>query len=186
MIYDQTLKGEKVYLRTIELSDCTETYLNWLNDKEVNQYLETRWTEQTIEKIKDFVQSIRESSHSYLFAVIFENKHVGNIKIGPIHPIYKCADVSYFIGDKTVWGKGIATEAIKLVTDFGFNVLGLNKLSAGAYENNIGSRNALLKNHYRQEGVFRKKYFLTSPDNYCDLYEFGILKSDLEQDKYDE
>ena len=106
MLYNAVIKGEKINLRTVEISDCKQYYLDWLNDKEVNQYLETRWTKQSIDKIKDFVQSIRDSRDSYLFAIIFKGKHVGNIKIGPIHLKYKCADISYFIGDKTVWGGG--------------------------------------------------------------------------------
>ena len=74
---------------------------------------------------------------------------------------------------------GIATEAIKLATEFCFNVLNLHKIQAGVYEQNIASQKALLKNHYKQEAVFRKKYFLSSEENYSDIYEYGILKTDL-------
>lgn len=181
MLYDKILEGQKIKLRMVELSDCNQNYLDWLNDKEVNQYLETRWSEQSIDSIKDFVNSIRESSHSYLFAIIFNNKHIGNIKIGPIHPIYKHADISYFIGDKSSWGKGNAAEAISLVVKFAFEVLNLNKLQAGAFEQNIGSQKALLKSGFKQEGVFRNRVFLTSEDNYCDVYEYGILKSEYKK-----
>ena len=183
MLYDEVLKGKIISLRMVELSDCQQYYLDWLNDKEVNQYLETRWKEQSIEVIKDFVTSIRTSTHSYLFAIIYNDKHVGNIKIGPVHPLYKHAEVSYFIGDKNVWGKGIATEAISLISKFAFEVLKLHKLQASAYEQNIGSQKALLKAGYKEEGIFRKKYFLNSPDNYCDIYEYGILSSEYKKEE---
>ena len=169
MIDTESLVGEKITLRLLETSDCQKYYLDWLNDKDVNQYLETRWQEQSLEAIKDFVISIRESSHSYLFAIIFNNKHVGNIKIGPIHPIYKYADISYFIGDKSAWGQGIATEAITLIIKFAFDVLGLYRLQAGAFEQNIGSQKALLKCGFKQEAIFRKKAFLTSINDFCDI-----------------
>ncbi len=182
MIYDEVLKGKNITLRMVELSDCNKNYYDWLNDKETNQYMETRWSEQSIESIKDFVTSIRNSNHSYLFAIIYDGQHVGNIKIGPIHPIYKHADVSYFIGNKNVWGRGIATEAIILATKFAFEVLKLNKLQAGAFEQNVGSQKALLKAGYKQEGIFRKKVFLTSPENYCDIYEYGILSSEYKKE----
>lgn len=178
MIYDGILKGMSIYLRMVDLTDCSVVYLNWLNDVEVNQYLETRWSEQSLESIKKFVEDIRNSDHSYLFAIIKDEKHTGNIKIGPIHPIYKYADVSYFIGDKTQWGKGVATESIKLVTDFGFKILGLNRLQAGAYENNIGSQKALEKNGYIKEATYRKKYFTNLGDEYIDSYMYGILKDE--------
>lgn len=184
MLYDKELTGEKIKLRIIELDDCNSKYLGWLKDKEVNQYLETRWNEQTLESIKDFVTSIRNSDHSYLFAIIHQNKHVGNIKIGPIHPIYKYADVSYFIGKKSAWGKGIATEAIKLITDFGFNILGLNRLQAGAFAPNIGSKKALEKNGYKKEAVYRKKVFINSGDEYIDSHMYGLLKEEYKNDEY--
>lgn len=181
MLYKDELKGKKITLRMVELSDCTLKYLSWLNDKEVNQYLETRWSKQTLDLIKNFVKTIRESNHSYLFAIIYNELHIGNIKIGPIHPIYKYADVSYFIGEKTTWGKGIATEAIGLVTKFGFDVLGLNRIEAGAFKPNIGSQKALEKNGYKKEAIYRKKAFINKGEEYIDSYVYGILKDDYKK-----
>lgn len=185
MIDVKNLVGEKISLRLLEISDCQKYYLDWLNDKEVNQYLETRWQEQSLDSIKDFVATIRESSHSYLFAIIYEGKHVGNIKMGPIHPIYKHADISYFIGDKNVWGKGVATEAVSLIIYFAFKVLKLNRLQAGAFEQNVGSQKVLLKCGFKREAIYRKKVFLTLNDVYCDIYEYSILKSEYEEYKND-
>jgi [ribosomal protein S5]-alanine N-acetyltransferase len=59
------------------------------------------------------------------------------------------------IGDKDSWGKGFASEAISMVTQFGFNQLKLAKLSAGCYENNIGSKKAFEKSGYKVEGFLR-------------------------------
>lgn len=178
MLYNQELHGEKIMLRMVELEDCSYKYLDWLNDKDVNQYLETRWEEQTIDKIKDFVKSIRESNHSYLFAIIYQDQHIGNIKIGPIHPIYKYADISYFIGEKSAWGKGIATESISLITKFAFEILGINRVQAGAFAPNVGSQKALEKNGYIKEAIYRKKSFINLGDNYIDSYDYGILKDE--------
>ncbi|MBR4820433.1 GNAT family N-acetyltransferase, partial [bacterium] len=49
-------------------------------------------------------------------------------KIGSINSYHKYADVGFLIGEKDYWGKGIATEAIKLATDFAFNTLGLQTI----------------------------------------------------------
>jgi len=178
MIYKGSLKSKNIYLRMVELTDCNQKYFNWLNDNEVNQFLETRWSVQTLESIKNFVEEIRNSDHSYLFAIMKDEKHIGNIKIGPIHKIYKSADVSYFIGDKSQWGRGVATEAIKLVTDFGFNTLGLHRLQAGAFEINIGSQKALEKNGYIKEATYRKNAFIKQGGEYVNSYVYGILKDE--------
>ena len=56
-----------------------------------------------------------------------EFKHVGNIKLGPINSYHKRAEIGLMIGDKSVWGKGIATKVIRMVTHFGFSELNLLK-----------------------------------------------------------
>lgn len=178
MIYNDVLKGNSINLRMVELADCNQTYSDWLNDVDVNQFLETRWSEQNIETIKKFVEDIKNSDHSYLFAIIKGGKHIGNIKIGPIHPIYKSADVSYFIGDKSQWRKGVATEAIKLITEFGFKTLNLHRLQAGAFETNIASQKALENNGYIKEADFRKTAFIKEGEEYVNSYVYGILKDE--------
>ena len=159
MITEKVLYGKQIFLRQIELTDCNDNYVRWLNDSEVNQYLETKWYEQNIVTIKEFVESLRNSSHSVLFAIICKEKHIGNIKIGPIHPRYNHADISYFIGEKEYWHRGIATEAIKLICDYGFKDLNLNRIEAGAYECAIGSWRALEKCGFKREGVLRKQIY---------------------------
>lgn len=154
MLYAKPLVKNSLSLRMLEMEDCNARYLSWLDNPKVNQYLETRWEEQSISKIAAYVESIRNSTHSYLFAITCESRHIGNIKIGPIHPIYEQEDISYFIGETAYWGKGIASAAIGLVTAFAS--LGLNRLQAGVIEGNIGSEKALLKNAYKKEEFFVK------------------------------
>lgn len=178
MITNKIKIGKLVFLRQIEMKDCKERYVEWLNDPEVNQYLETKWVRQDMESIEAFVKSQRENSHSVLFAIISkeENSHIGNIKIGPIHEHYSHADISYFIGDKQFWNKGIATEAIRLVCEFGFEELGLHRIEAGAYAAAVGSWKALEKNGFHREGIFRDQVILNN--EYMDIYRYGLLRSD--------
>lgn len=180
MVYDKTIDGSKIQLRSVALCDCNARYLGWMMDEETNRYMETRWTEQTMGTIQSFVNSIRASSDSWLFAIIYQGQHVGNIKIGPINKRYKNADISYFTGDKSLRGKGVASEAIGLVLEFGFKVLNLHRIQAGAFKDNVASQRALLKNGFRLEGTFREKYFLTSDSEWTDCLEFAILKNEWE------
>lgn len=179
MITEKVLYGKQIFLRQIELTDCNDNYVRWLNDSEVNQYLETKWYEQNIVTIKEFVESLRNSSHSVLFAIICKEKHIGNIKIGPIHPRYNHADISYFIGEKEYWHRGIATEAIELICDYGFKDLNLNRIEAGAYECAIGSWRALEKCGFKREGVLRKQIYFNN--TYIDVYRYAILASEYKE-----
>ena len=53
--------------------------------------------------------------------------------------------VRILLGDKNCWGKGYATETIEVLTEHAFGVLGLHKLTAGAYAENVGSIRAFEK-----------------------------------------
>lgn len=157
---DDRIIGEHVYLRLVTLADCTEQYLAWLNDPEVSRYLETRWTPQSMETIREFVRAMSHDPASYLFAIVESatDRHVGNLKVGPINPRHRFADVSYFIGAREVWGKGYAAEAIRLATQFGFERLGLHRLQAGLYGTNLASARALEKAGFTIEGRSRRKF----------------------------
>src|SRR5262249_11823943 len=148
-----------VLLRLLTGKDCNETYLNWLLDPEINQFLETRWRKQTLESITEFVESLWLDPDNYLFAIIEAEtkKHIGNIKLGPINRNHLYADISYFIGERSAWCRGYASEAIQLVTQFAFAQLKLHRVQAGLYANNIGSAKALEKAGYHFEAVFRKQ-----------------------------
>ncbi|HBD9372943.1 TPA: GNAT family N-acetyltransferase, partial [Legionella pneumophila] len=124
------LIGSKVFLLPVTLADCTDNYLKWLSDPSVNHYLETRWSIQDMESIRNFVSNMRTDPNNYLFAIreLKTEQHIGNIKLGPINTNHSYADVSYFIGEKNSWGKGFATEAIQLVTHFAFEQLHLHRL----------------------------------------------------------
>ena len=112
--------------------DCNKKYLNWLNNLDVNQFLETRWKKQNIQSIKKFVSRVNKSQDGYIFGIINKetNEHVGNIKIGDINFFHKNAEIGYFIGEKKNWGKGFSTEAIKLISSFCFRKLKLKYVKA--------------------------------------------------------
>ena len=163
------------------MSDCNSRYVSWLNDSEVNRYLEVRWNKQTLKTVQEFVEFQRENDHSVLFAIRLnsDDRHIGNIKIGPINSWHCLADISYFIGEKELWNKGIATQAINLVCDFGFHELHLHRIEAGAYEKAVGSCKALEKNGFMREGVFRRQAM--SDGEYINGYRYGLLANEYKK-----
>lgn len=168
------LKGEKIYLRRMTVDDVTERYVGWLNDPEINQYLECRFSTHTIEETKDFVKSVTDDSN-YQFGIydIISNQHIGNVKVGSINSQHNYGDIGFLIGEKNYWGKGIATEAVKLATEFAFNTLKLHKLTGGLYEPNIGSKRTFQKNGYEEEGRLKNQYLLNG--KYIDVLLFGKI-----------
>ena len=126
------------------MDDLTQRYVDWLNDPEVNQFLETRLSIQTLENVRQYWIDVSNDQSSYWFAIC-DNKglHIGNIKVGDICWPHKRGEISLFIGDKSYWGKGYAGEAIQALTQWVFEELKLHKLTAWIYEHNAASKAVL-------------------------------------------
>ena len=171
-----TLRGNRIELSPVQIQDATDQYLSWLNDVEVNKFLETRWNSQTLETVVSHIEKVSSSPTEVLLKIVVaaEGAHIGNIKIGPIDVYNKSAELSYLIGDKSFWGKGYATEAINLCVDYCFETLGLHKIQAGCFEKNIGSQKALLKSGFELEGRLRQRILDIDGDRQDDLW-FGRI-----------
>lgn len=163
-----TLQGDKIYLRPLTVADVTEVYAGWLNDPEINQFLETRFSQHTLQSQREYVQKISKDPAYAFFAIVRKDTgaHVGNIKLGPIDPHHHVGSIGLMIGDRSSWGKGFATEAIQLLTQHSFEVLKVHKLTAGAYENNPASIKVFLKLGFFEEG--RRKKHVRFGDDYVD------------------
>lgn len=155
------LQGQHIYLRFLSPDDVSDDYVAWMNNAEITQYLESRWSVQTLEGIRAFVKTMADSPNDYLFGMFLNDthQHIGNIKIGNVNQRHRYGDVGLIIGDKASWGKGIAAEAIALATRYGFEELNLNKLTAGMYEPNLGSYKAFIKAGYKEAGRYEKHFF---------------------------
>ncbi len=175
MIIDEVINGNNIDLRQLTLLDVNQEYHSWMNDEEVTQFLEARFSDTSIEGIKGFVKSVLESNNNVFLAIIKKenNKHIGNIKLGPIDFNHKTAVLGIIIGDKREWGKGYGLEAIKLICQHGFEKLNLHKITAGCYENNLGSKKMFEKAGFVIEGIQKKQYRYKG--EYVDKYLFGRI-----------
>lgn len=117
--------------------------------------------------------NINEDKYFLAITLNEDNRHIGNIKLA-LKPMHNTGEISLFIGDKSQWGKGIGTEAIALVRDFGLNNLGLAKLTAGCYAGNVGSARAFEKCGFQREAVLKSEY--VSGERRLDGYRFAYFK----------
>ena len=118
---------------------------------------------------------MRSSSDCYLFAIIEKkaNKHIGNIKIGPIHQRYRFADISYFIGAKKYRRSGLAKEAVRRICEFGFQELHLHRIQAGVIDGNDASASVLTACGFVLEGRLADKFIVRG--EYKDHLIFGRI-----------
>ncbi len=139
-------------LKLLKTKDIKKEYINWMNKYEITKFTEQKFKKQTYSEIYKFVEKKYKSKNDFLFGIFFKKEHIGNIKLGPINWNHKSAEVSYIIGKENFWGKGLATGAVQKVVRFATKNLKLNKINAGYYENNIGSKKVLKKCGFVVEG----------------------------------
>lgn len=154
------IEGERLYLRDVRPEDVTERYRAWMNDPDVNRYLESRFTTHTLESLRAFVEERRRDPSTLFLAMIRKDtgQHIGNIKLGPIDLHHEVAEIGLVVGERSAWGQGFATDAIAALSRYAFETLRLRRLTAGCYAPNMGSVRAFEKAGYQREGLKRQHY----------------------------
>jgi len=155
MQLDTPIHSEQLVLRTLHATDASPAYLDWLSDPAINAYLEVRFNPpRSVSELATYIADTNASPHTLLLGIFLADseRHIGNIKLGPIDWNHQIGDLGFLIGDRTQWEKGYASRAIALLSDYAFAHLGLAKLTAGCYADNEGSRRALQKAGFVEEG----------------------------------
>ncbi len=155
--------GQYVMLRTLVMSDATAAYLDWLTDPEVVRFLEARFNPpRSLSELVAYVRRVHQSSSELLLAICLRDggAHIGNIKIGPIDHNHRRGDIGFFIGDRSQWGKGLATDAIEHLSVYALSTMGLQKVTAGCYAANEGSRRALIRAGFSEEARLPSHWIL--------------------------
>lgn len=162
MVIPDQIKGEKIFLASLDADHLSGAYQQWMKDQEILRYLADPDGDYSLANLQKFVKDLNNNPHDYLFGIFLktDGRHIGNIKIGGIHPKHKFANVGIIIGDKSMWGQGFATEAIKLCVGYAFGQLRLHKLFAGMVTGNKGSYRPFLKAGFHDVGCYRKHFLI--------------------------
>ncbi len=157
------LAGNNIYVRFLEPTDA-EALLNLRvrNKDFFTPFIFTQDDEfytfdQQLKLIERGLEK-KELDQQYSFGIYLKesNELIGNVTL---MEVLRSSLQSCYIGytlDKNYNGKGYMTEAVQLVTEYGFNVLQLHRIEAGVMPHNLGSIKVLEKVGYVKEGIARK------------------------------
>jgi len=170
--------GTQIYLRPLEREDLNERYLGWLNDPEANRYLESGIFPYTKDELEKFYEQVTRSPDQIILAIVDKetDQHIGNVKLGPINWVHRKATFGILLGDKQFWGRGIGTEATRLMVEYGFFRLNLRRIELGVYAEHDAAVCSYEKVGFRVEGKFREDLF--HEGQYKDCLWMGLLRSE--------
>jgi tRNA (guanine37-N1)-methyltransferase len=171
------VKTKQAILRAQHESDV-EHWLQWFNDEEVTKYT-TVIPPVTLEQELAFYDANLEDLSKLPITICDKRTKqpigTAELKTDPFNE--QSGTLGIVIGDKTYWGKGIATEVVRSLLHIGFGELGYERIELDVYEANIAAQKCYEKCGFRLIGDKRKAYKTES--GFADGKIYEILKDDF-------
>jgi RimJ/RimL family protein N-acetyltransferase len=170
------LVGERLILRQLAESDVDGPYARWFNDAEVCAGNSHHVFPYTREQALAYVRRLAEARDALVLAMVERDggRHVGNISLQDIHPIYRSAELAIVIGEKEAWGRGYGREAGELIVEHGFAELNLHRVGCATFEDNHGMQALARALGMSEEGRRRQAAFKRG--RHLDVVEYGVLR----------
>lgn len=168
------LNNNKIKLRELSIKDKGQLASLCNNKKiwdNVRDYIPFPYTESDA---TDFIEHCRREKPTTTFAIVKHAELVGVIGLVKQTDVYRLtAEIGYWVGEP-YWGHGIATQAVKLITDYGFNKLGLIRIYTGIFDFNVPSQKVLEKAGYKLDCIFKSSVIKNG--KVCDEFMYSMLK----------
>jgi RimJ/RimL family protein N-acetyltransferase len=154
-------QGEKVRLVPLDRDKHLGNALQWFNDPEITQWLETGdWPLTRAGEEEFFRAAERQDRSSVQFAVeSLQGEHVGFTGLRSIDWQSRVAVSGSVIGRTDLWGRGLGSDAARVRNQYAFEVLGLRLLIASVMADNAGSLAMLAKVGYAEAGRVPERYW---------------------------
>lgn len=176
------LAGERIILREYREEDYP--YMrSWVNDYEITKYLSNIFMYPHTElDTENFLKAMMEGRYrGFVIAHKETEEYIGQVDLINIDWPNRVGTIGIVIGTKENLGKGYGSEALKLLLEFAFMKLNLNKLELDVRAFNDRAIKCYKKLGFQVEGVLRENFY----DNgqYTDTIRMGILKREWEAGK---
>ena len=173
------LKGKKIKLVRVEKKDLGKL-LGWRNNPEFRKHFREYRELSMAEQKKWYKEKVLGNPTTMMFAIrrLKDNALLGCCGLVYISHVYRHADLSLYIGWKDAYidKKGYAIEAARLLLDYGFRELGLNKMWTEIYVFDKKKKKLYDRLGFRVDGVLRDNYFYNG--KFWNSYILSILSSE--------
>ena len=152
----KTASNPKIKLRPWRETDIP-SLLKYANNKKIADNLTDRFPHPFLEaNAQWFLNWSNTYSPQQILAIDLDGEAAGSIGLHPLEDVFRLnCELGYWVAEP-FWGKGIATEAIKLMIEYAKQNFAWTRLFARPYGSNIGSQKALLKAGFVLEARFEK------------------------------
>lgn len=152
---DHIIEGKSICLRPI-CEDDTDNIIRWRNSDHVRKYFiyqrlfdkdtHTAWLKEKVEA---------DQVEQFIVVEKATGRDIGSVYLRNFDWDEKKAELGIFLGEIDCQGRGIGSEAIRLLTDYAFSELGIEKLMARILAENSKSRGAFDNAGYLMEAYLK-------------------------------
>lgn len=174
------LETDRLILRKFVKEDASAMYKNWASDPEVTKFL--TWPTHSSVQISEMVMNDWVNSYEdekcYQWAIVLKENGddpIGSITVVGMKEEVSMAHIGYCIGSKW-WHRGIMSEALKVVMDFLFDEVGVNRIEARFDPRNPHSGAVMKKCGMKYEGTLRSAD--KNNQGICDASYYALLRGE--------
>lgn len=170
---DLKICGQRIYLRPITEAD-TPQVVGWRNEKSVvDNFIYRRPISEA--EHRDWLKNKVAAGlvHQFIVCGNEDDVPLGCVYLQNFEEANRKAEEGIFLGERNLCGRGIGTEAAKLMLSYAFDTLRLHKLVARVLAFNRSSIRMHEKAGYTQEAYLKEELFLNG--RYEDLILFGAI-----------
>ncbi len=171
------LRGETISLEPSRLEDGV-LRCAWFADLELSRW----WTGPSVPSLKQEEESYERwarDDSSVHWRIVLQGRTIGSSWLTAINWRHRQAWQGMVIGERTEWGKGYGSEAVRLRTAFAFADLGLERLETSSLATNVGMHRALERAGFRRIGVRQRRFFMQGA--WQDEWIFELLAAEWAQ-----
>jgi len=174
------IEGKQVVLRALEREDLKLLHKS-LNDAEVMEWARSQPdSTASMENVeKDFEKDVKgENPNRRTFIVVEKKtgKAVGWAMIRWWRAFSMTADLGLVIAERRLRGRGLGTEATKLLVDLAFDQYNMHKAGLFTRADNKAAIRAVTKCGFKLEGTHREEIYFNG--KFWDGLSFGLIRNE--------
>ena len=165
------IAGKNILLRPWRSGD-EGSLVRYANNRKIWVHLRDRFPyPYTRKDAREWIRSTRRRTGPPLhFAIDVLGEAVGGAGLEPGSDVHRlAAEVGYWLGEP-FWGRGLATEATRYLTEYAFEQFDYERLQAIVFESNPASCRVLEKAGYELEARMKRSIFKDGKLMDCFLY----------------
>ena len=175
-----TRRGKLALVREVEAEDLPAVW-QWENDSEMGLYLNADPNKRmSMDEVRHRFNQYRTDPTSGLFIIcILDGKAIGMLGFDRLYRDIGTCRLFIGIGEKEYWGQGYGTDAMRLVLQYLFRDVHLQKVQLSVYDFNTRAVASYRKCGFEVEGVRRKIAYVHG--EWCDSIEMVIMAEQFEE-----